>query len=71
MIVSSRSVNGLWRGRRERTAVAQQCPEDVDQAAGQGEQGLMVAFALASLAGIEGAAVGAVQRATPTGRRPA
>jgi hypothetical protein len=42
MIVSSGLGSGLWRGRCEGPAVAQQCPQDVDQAPGQREQGLGV-----------------------------
>jgi hypothetical protein len=34
-------------------------PEHVDAAAGQGDDGLVVGFALASFAGVEGLAVGA------------
>lgn len=40
MIVSSRGAGGLWHGRGERPAVAQRCPEGIDQAAGEREQGL-------------------------------
>ena len=45
---------GLWWGRLETTLVAQQCPQDVDAAACQGEDGLGMAFAFGSLAVVEG-----------------
>ena len=38
----------------EFTPVAQQCPDDVDQAAGQGDQGLGVPFPLGAFAQVEG-----------------
>ncbi|MCU1662041.1 MAG: hypothetical protein JWR58_2106, partial [Pseudonocardia sp.] len=48
--------SGLWRGWGELATVAEQGPDEVDQSAGQGDQGLGVAlphrsFALAVGAG--------------------
>lgn len=42
-----------WRGGLGGPVVAQQCPQEVDAAAGQGEDGLGVAFALGALAVVE------------------
>ena len=55
MIVSSRRGRWLWRGGCEGPAVAQQGPEHVDQASGQGEQGLAVDESFASFAVVEDA----------------
>src|SRR5436309_1496527 len=55
--VKMRTLSGYsegWRGRCVAAVVAQQRPEDVDAAAGECEHGLGVAFALGSLAVVEG-----------------
>ena len=53
MIVSSGRGDRWWRGRCEGSTVAQQRPQHVDQAAGQGEQGLGMDQPLAALALVE------------------
>src|SRR5882672_5560813 len=48
--------------RDEELAVGEHCPEDVDSAPREGDDGLMVAFALLPFARVEGAAVAVAQR---------
>src|SRR5262245_23050693 len=54
MIVSSLGFDGRW-DRGEGAVVAQQCPQDVDEAAGQGDGGLGVALPFGSFTVVEGA----------------
>ena len=58
-----RSGSGRLRRSDVRLAPLQHRPEDIDAAPGEGDQSLVVAFSLAPLALVEGAAVRAMQRA--------
>jgi hypothetical protein len=58
-----RESSGEFEVWLEGSSVVEHGPEDVDAPAGEGEDGLVVAFALASLAVVEGAAVGVAERA--------
>ncbi|MBA0126762.1 hypothetical protein H0B56_14525 [Haloechinothrix sp. YIM 98757] len=55
MIASSCRVDRLWRGWGERPAVAQQRPQYVDEASGQGENSADVDQSFAAFVAVQGA----------------